>query len=134
MKAQAALEYMLVVMLAMGFLVPVWIYMITVNVETDTEFSLSYAKNTVETIAYTADLVYSQGPPAKVTIQVFIPEGVESVIVTNSTISILMRYKSEFTDVFATSKATLNGTLPTISGNYQIELEAIDNYVRIKTV
>ncbi|UCD03064.1 MAG: hypothetical protein JSV63_00295 [Candidatus Aenigmatarchaeota archaeon] len=127
MKAQAAFEYMLVVILVLAFLVPLWTYMLSVNKEASDELSLSYAKNAVESITSAADLVYSQGPPAKVRITVFIPDGVEEVNITNRTVNFRVAFSAGVTGIFALSRARLNGTIPTKRGTYWLEIEAIDH-------
>lgn len=126
-KAQAAFEYMIVVIISLTFMIPVWIYITSVNTETTDELSLAYAKSGVDKLASTADLVYSQGPPAKMKISVYIPHGVEDFNITNRTIILKVRYMGTLTDVFADSRARLNGTLPTVEGNYWMKIEAVEN-------
>jgi len=126
-KAQAAFEYMVIVIIALGFMIPIWLYVTSVKSNTTQELSLSYAKNTVEKLASTADLIYSQGAPAKVKVNVYIPDGVIGYLLANYTINLVMVYESTVTDVFAVSRARINGTLPTSEGNYWIQIEAVDN-------
>lgn len=127
MKAQIAFEYMLVVIIALGFMIPLWAYVTTVKIEAADELSLSYAKNTVDRLASTADLIYSQGPPAKVRVSIYIPDSMVDYNITNYTINLRVRYGNVISDVFAESKAKLNGTLPLTSGSYWMEIEAVDN-------
>jgi uncharacterized protein (UPF0333 family) len=127
MKAQAAFEYMLIVILVLAFLVPLWTYTLSVNNEASDELALSYAKNTVESITSAADLVYSQGPPAKVKITVFIPGGVQEANITNRTVALKVQYTTGVTGVFAVSRARLNGTIPTSRGTYWLEIRAVDH-------
>jgi len=127
MKAQIAFEYMLVVIIALGFMIPLWAYVTTVKIEAADELSLSYAKNTVDRLASTADLIYSQGPPAKVRVSIYIPDSMVDYNITNYTINLRVRYGNVISDVFAESKAKLNGTLPLTSGSYWMEIKAVDN-------
>jgi uncharacterized protein (UPF0333 family) len=133
-RAQAAFEYMIIVGIVIVFLIPVWTYISGVQYRTSTELSLSYAKNAATRIASTADLVYSQGPPAKVNVKIFMPEGVTDVNITNRTIEIKVRIGAINSSVFAESDAQLNGTLPLTHGNYWISVEATDSYVQITPV
>jgi len=126
MKAQPAFEYMVVVIVALSFMLPVWAYVTMVKTETTDELSLSYAKNTVDKLASTADLIYSQGPPAKVKISIYIPNGVDGFDITNNTVSINVSYMGTTMPVFADSRAKLNGTLPTSEGNYWMKIEAVE--------
>ena len=133
-KAQIALEYMLIVLIVLAFLVPVWLYVTSVQHETNNELTFSYAKNTVDKIASTSDLIYSQGPPAKVKVRVYIPGGVIGYNITNNTVNLILIYGTGYTDVFAVSKSKLNGTLPITRGTRWIQLEAKEEYVQIDPV
>ena len=127
MRAQSAFEYMLIVIIALTFMTPVWIYISMVKTETYNELSLTYAKNSVEKLASTSDLVYSQGAPARVLVSIYIPEGVQDFEFINNTVNLKVTYMDTITDVFAESRARMNGTLPTVEGNYNMIIEAVDN-------
>jgi len=131
MNAQAAFEYMVIAMLVLGFLTPVWIYLLTIQNQSRTELSLSYAKFAVERTADVADFVYSQGPPANMKVKIYIPPGIEYYNITNHTIRLKVRVQEGVTDVFAVSKAVLNGTFPINEGTYWINIKAFDDYVNI---
>ncbi|RLJ03826.1 MAG: hypothetical protein DRP18_05595 [Candidatus Aenigmatarchaeota archaeon] len=133
-KAQVAFEYLMIFGIVLGFAIPVWIYVSNLQAQTGTDMCLSYAKNTANQIADTADLVYSQGAPAKVRIKVYIPKHVVSANITGREINFNMSYMDGYTDVFATSMASLNGSLPNLEGVYWIEIEATDSGVDITPV
>ena len=73
MRAQTAMEYLSIVGIVLVFVIPIWAYLITIEQQTSTELSLSYSKNAARQIADASSLVYSQGPPAKLTFQIYIP-------------------------------------------------------------
>jgi len=95
------------------------------------ELALSYAKNAAEQIAGTAGLVYTQGPPAKVEMKIYIPAGVEEVNITNKTVIFKVRTTAGLSDVFSLSIAEMNGSLPTEEGIYPIIIESKDTFVQI---
>lgn len=130
-KAQAALEYIIIVSMVLVFMIPIWTYVSSMQSQTSVELALTYAKNTANQIADAANLVYSQGPPAKLKISVYIPYGVENVTIVNSTIKFTIWARPGYSDVFAFSNAQLNGTLPTKEGYYWMDIEATDNIVQI---
>jgi len=132
-KGQAALEYMMVISLVLLFIIPVWAYMSTVNQEATNEINYAYGKNAARKVIDAAELVYSQGPPASVEINVYIPRYVQWVNVTNETISFRMNAGYE-TDVFGISTVPLNGTMPIVEGNYFIKVESKGAYVQIDPV
>ena len=127
MRAQAAFEYMLIVIIALTLMVPVWAYITAVKTETTDEFALSYAKSSVDRLASTSDLIFSQGPPAKVKVHIYIPNGVVGYNFTNKTVALMVRYQDAISPVYADSKANLNGTLPLVEGNYWMQVEAVEN-------
>lgn len=131
MRAQVAFEYMMIVAILLAFLAPIWIYMSGVQSQTSSQLALSYAKNAVQKVADAADLVYSQGSSAKLRVSVYIPSGVEGSTILNHTVRLRVRTGPDVSDVFATSKAVVNGSLPTTSGNYWVTVEAVGNQVQI---
>jgi uncharacterized protein (UPF0333 family) len=131
MNAQTAFEYMVIAIFILAFLTPIWIYLAQLQSQTSDEFALSYAKNAVNQIAKKADLVYSQRMEAKVKIGVYIPRGVEEINITGNEINIRIRSMSGSVDVFATSIAQLQGSLPTDEGLYWVLIKAEGDYVNV---
>lgn len=131
MRGQVAFEYMIIVAVVFAFLIPIWIYINTVQTRTSTELILSYAKNAVEKITTAADLVYSQGPPAKVRLALYIPSNVQGSSIVNKTVILRVVTDSGISDIYSTSLANLNGSIPISEGNYWATLEAKDSFVQI---
>jgi uncharacterized protein (UPF0333 family) len=127
MKGQSAFEYMLILLIVLGFLIPLWLYVNNMHTETSSEFSMSYARSAVDRLASTADLIYSQGPTARVKVSIYIPDGVEGFNITNHTVDLVVRNRDGTVDVFATSRARLNGTIPISRGNYLMIVEAVED-------
>jgi type II secretory pathway pseudopilin PulG len=134
MRAQAAFEYMVIVAIVLAFILPIWAYVSSLEQQTTTQLSLSYAKNAAEKLADTANLVFSQGTPARVEVRVYIPRGVEAVTIVNKTIDFKVQTDGVLSDVTATSSASLNGTLPTREGTYLFAVEAKNGFVQITEV
>jgi len=130
---QVAFEYMIIVATVLVFLVPIWAYVSGIQMQAGAELSLSYAKNTAEQIADTAGLVYTQGPPAKVDMRVYIPSGVEDINIINRTVVLRVRTTAGVSDVFSISIAEMNGTIPTQEGTYIVTIEAMDGFVQISS-
>jgi uncharacterized protein (UPF0333 family) len=134
MRGQTAFEYLVIVIIILGFLVPVWLYVSQVQNESSEQLSLTYAKNAVKKIAENADLVYSQRLGAKVRVGIYVPSGVESINITGKTVIMRIYSFSGTSDVFETSMANLNGTLPASPGFYWVLIEAKGDYVQIGTL
>ena len=86
MKAQVAVEYLIIVSIAFMILIPLVLYLNQTFIGYSDDSKLSKADETAKKIAHTADWVYSQGPPAKQTIEIFIPKDVDEISLNNKTI------------------------------------------------
>lgn len=131
LKSQAAFEYMIIVAIVLSFIIPVWSYVSSVQTRSSIDLSLKYAKNAVERLTETIDAVYSQGPPAKVKLKLYIPKYVEKIEMINNTIIFRIRTPSGISDVFSTSIAIVNGSLPNEEGIYWVNVEAVGDIVQI---
>ncbi|MEE9323081.1 MAG: hypothetical protein V3U72_00905 [Candidatus Aenigmarchaeota archaeon] len=134
MKAQTAFEYMVIAIFILAFLTPIWIYLSQLRAQTNDEFVLSYAKNAVTQIAKNADLIYSQRMDATVKIEVYIPRGIQEVNITGNDINMRVISRSGPVDVFATSIAQLQGSLPVQEGLYSVLIKAEGDYVNVTLV
>jgi len=133
-KAQAAFEYMAIFIIVLSFVIPVWFYVFSVRSNTTEELYFSYAKNAVDKITQTADLVFSQGPPAKLKVRVYIPDNVMDAFVDSKTAVIKLAMDDHETYVTSLSTADLNGTLPSSQGLYWMNIEAMNEHVQISVI
>jgi len=131
MKAQTAFEYMVMAIFILMFLMPIWVYMTQIQTQTTDEFRLSYAKNAVTQIAKKADLIYSQRLGARIKIDVYIPSGIEYINITGNEINMRIASSAGSVDVFDTSIAQLQGSLPIQEGLYSVLIKAEGSYVNI---
>jgi uncharacterized protein (UPF0333 family) len=131
LSGQTAMEYLIIVSIVLVFMIPIWTYVATMQQQTNTELTLTYARNAANQIADAAKLVYSQGPPAKLRINVYIPYGVQNITITNNSISFGVIFNSKTADIYAFSTSNLNGSIPSGQGYYWIDVEAMDNLVQI---
>jgi len=134
MKAQAAVEFLIIVSVALMILLPVSFYanQSLMGYRDDTKISL--AKNTVNKLGESADWVFSQGSPAKLTLKVYIPDDVYNISLEGKTILFKIRTSAGVTDVFYETVPSLGGSLPTNSGYYYVSLTAYADHVNITVV
>lgn len=134
MKAQAAVEFLIIVSVALMILLPVTFYarQLLIGYKDDTKISL--AKNTVKKLGESADWVFSQGPSAKRTLEIYIPDDVYNISLEDRTILFEVKTSAGVTDVFYEAVPSLNGSLPITSGYYFVSLTAYTNYVNITVV
>jgi uncharacterized protein (UPF0333 family) len=133
MKAQASVEYLVIIGLALAILMPIILYSNQNLISYKEDVKLSSAKSAVNKLAESANWVYSQGPPARLTVNICIPDGVEEISL-NSILMFKVRTSAGVSDVYHETVPTLNGSIPTNSGCYFISLVAYNDYVKITVV
>ncbi|MBU0898617.1 MAG: hypothetical protein KKB03_04475 [Nanoarchaeota archaeon] len=131
MKGQAAFEYMAIFIIVMAFVTPVWFYVISLQGDTTNDLYFTYAKNAADKITQTADLVYSQGYPAKLRVKVYMPPNILEAFFDDKTVVLKMAIDSHETYITSLSTGTLTGSLPTSEGVYWLDVEAENDHVQI---
>jgi hypothetical protein len=134
MKSQAAVEYFTIISIALFLLLPLSLYVNELLTGYRDDTRLSLAKDLVKKLGENVDWVYSQGPPARVSLKVYVPEGVEEASLENKTILLRMRTSAGLSDVYYMAVPELNGSLPSESGYYSVSLVAYENYVNISVI
>jgi hypothetical protein len=133
MKAQAAVEYFVIAAMVLMFLIPVWIYIVTTQQSASQELNLAYAKNAVKQFSDASSLVNSQGYPAKIKLDIFIPDGLTNVTIVDRTIIFRMNINDQITDIWYESNAQMQGVdeIPLQEGYYTFDFASFDSYVQI---
>ena len=134
MKAQSASEFLIIVSVALTILIPLILLVnqSLMGYRDDTKISL--AQETVKKMGENADWVFSQGPPAKVTVEIYVPDDVKSVSLNNNEILYKIRTTAGINDIYYDTVPELRGTLPEKSGYYFVSLTSFSNYVNISVV
>ena len=118
-KAQAALEFLFVIIIAIVIIGP--LYYFTLQNSSD-NIKVSKAQTAIDTVGRGIDYVYSLNKGSVITVDVDLPQGIAGYNVTNKTILYKVNISAGTTYIFYTTKATLNGTLPTSEGRRRIYL------------
>jgi uncharacterized protein (UPF0333 family) len=130
-KGQAAFEYMVIIGIALAILLGLVAFSYNWTVSSRDDLAVSSAENSVAKIVDAADLVYSQGYPAKTRVLVQMPYNIQQVKIQNTTITFVLSTRGATTDVFATSKAPLQGNVTAQPGNYFIQVQSFGDYVNV---
>jgi len=135
MRAQVAVEYLIIVGVALMILLPLSLYLNQTLMGYRDDTKISKAWNTVKKLGQNADWVHSQGPPARVRVEIDVPEDVTEMSLDNNMILYRIRTSAGISDVFYNTVPALNGTLPTNSQYYFISITAINQtHVDFKVV
>jgi uncharacterized protein (UPF0333 family) len=131
MKGQTAIEYLLLFSLVFMILAILTSYAQDMTERNREEIIMSNAVIAVNKIAEAADIVYTQGKPSAITFSVYIPENVNSIIFSNNMINMKINVNSGINDIFAASKAPLQGSISTDSGTKRIKVKSEGSYVNV---
>lgn len=132
MKGQVAFEYMIIVAIILTLMVPLWSYITTVSDRSSQSLALSQAQSAANKIISACDLVYTQGEPTHLTIDVHIPTGVkEAYINDEKAIFFNLYYEGANVSVYSETIGVINGSVPNSEGIYKMNITAIGEYVNI---
>ncbi|MBL7100755.1 MAG: hypothetical protein ISS23_02250 [Nanoarchaeota archaeon] len=123
-RGQISLEYIMIVGMILLVTIPLFFYAVY---EATYKIRLNQADDAVNTLANSADTVYSLGPGSKKYVWVSIPSGVEYSFVNESEIQLTLSVFGGSSDIHASSKAVLVGSIPSGKGTYRIAVEALDS-------
>ena len=131
MKCQASFEFMLILIIGITILIPTIAFVSFYQIYYRDAYKISAAQDTVDKLAEAAESIYLQGYPARITLSVYIPEGVTGYHVENRTILFKVRTFSGETHVYSTPNTNVTGSLPTTAGRHQIVIRNEKTYVKI---
>ena len=117
MKAQIAVEYLIIVAVVLGIAITLFYY---TTVYSSESISINQAKESVETLARTIDYVYALGPGAQTSVVIEVPSNAVYGYVTQNEVGFKISVGVQVTDVYEVTKASVSGSLPTTPGRYTI--------------
>lgn len=132
MKAQASLEYLIVISIALLILIPAILYANDIIIFSKKELRKKLAENTVEMIAENSDWVNSLGPPSRVIVIVYVPELVEYINISD--FKILLKFKDSEEVILKETRANVTGFIPRDEGYYNILITAEQNFVNVSVI
>lgn len=130
-KAQAALEYMAVVSIAMLFLAAIFVSASDYLANLKDTNRILIAREAVDRISEAAKIIYTQAKGSKMSFDVQIPEGVINATVLGNEINIKIEDSGKTTDIFKLLPFNVSGDIPENAGIYRIVVERADSYVNI---
>ncbi len=117
-KAQAGLEYLMLVGILLAFMAAVLVY----SMQTSTlSIRTTQARETVQTLAEASERLYKMGG-GKATVTVTMPESVVNYTFSGDTIRLSIMIGDEPGDAIAFTSVNVTGALPRMSGRYEIPI------------
>ena len=126
MKSQVGLEYIFLISILLMILIPIAYY---ARSSTQEVTQANEAKVALEKIKTASDVVYAMGFPAKKTITIYVPSGVDesNTYVEDSTLNYRLLTEGGQRDVFVTLDTCVKGTLPLREGYFLINVRALED-------
>lgn len=131
MRGQVAIEYLSVVILILLLLIPIWYQVSSSTSRNSLVVRMASARFAAVKIAETADSVYFQGPPARVTLTVRVPDGTNAITIDGNEVSFSVASFGGDSTVFAESIPPISGSLSVTPGLHSVVVEAQTNGVVI---
>jgi uncharacterized protein (UPF0333 family) len=137
-RAQASLEYMIMLALSLGIFAAILYVVSTLITTSSIQIGVDAAIRASSRLKEAADFIYVHGYPSKTQVNVYIPPNVESVsILDNKTINVRVGIKDAYTDIYGIAKGTVVGDFSPINkeGYYVISVESnADNVINMTVV
>lgn len=132
-SAQAALEYLIVVGIALLLLTPITLRGFQSAGDLDRSLNLLVARNALNQISDGAKIVYFQGPPSAMTLKVVFPDRIVYSDVSGKESYFRIGMGAQTTDVAAFFDFPVTGNISGSAGERTVYIEALDNAVNITT-
>lgn len=127
-KAQASLEYAVIVALVVLATVPLF-YVARERYTGDVV--MADVENAVDRLIDASDEVYATGPGTVKYVWITLPGGIIDTDVAGRHVSVTFNVKGQATEVHGLARTNLTGSLPRGSGGYRVKVEATDGSVVI---
>lgn len=121
-RGQVSIEYLMIIGLLLLVTIPLFVYAF---IEVKRNIQMNHADDAVHTIANAADTVYSLGPGSKKYVWITMPGGVTQTLVNETEVSMKLYIFGGESDVFAKTKPTVIGSIPSSEGPHRIAVEAL---------
>lgn len=130
-KGQAALEYFVMISLALLIAAPLIMEAQGALQEVQDTNREARMQQALDGIEQGVKMTASQGEPSRVSFTVSIPSGVVYSNVTDNYVHYRLQTTTGESSFFRTFDTAVNGSLPEIQGKYLVEIEAESSYVNI---
>ena len=130
-RGQTSVELVVITAIALVVLLVILNYNQDVYTKVSGQFEAAKARSTVDKLADAAQLVYQQGSGARTKVFLTMPSDINNINISGSIISMSFAAGGSENDVYRSLPFTVQGSLPTDAGNYEVFIEASEGYVSI---
>jgi uncharacterized protein (UPF0333 family) len=134
MRAQTAFEYLMIFSIVLAIVGILTLYAGEMTKRNEDDIRIANAMTIVNKVVEAANIVYTQGEPSQITLSLYVPEGIESIEINDRKILVKAKVSNGITDIFAFSKAPLQGSISLTPGTKKVKVIAEEDYVNITEV
>lgn len=127
--AQASTEFFLVILFALVLITPVVIYFINESPSAVSDVNNAKVAQIARRLASTAETVYAFGEPTTLTVEVYMPEGVDAVYLNNTELSFVVRSSWKPLTISEGLSMNVTGNIKNYAGVHKISVQAANNSV-----
>lgn len=121
MKAQVAVEYLVVVTIVLGMSIFLFYYTSTYSSDSITT---GQAKESIQILAKAIEYVYAFGPGTKTSVVIDLPSNILGSYVAQNEIGFKIGVAGHVNDVYEVTKTRVSGTLPKTPGRHLVNINS----------
>lgn len=133
-RAQSSLEYLLVVAFALLMVIPITLIFFLQSQDMNEQFSTSQADVIARKIVENAEMVYYIGEPSQITLEVYMPPKISSILIGNREVNLKVETRSGISEVVKVSKVNITGSLVKDSGIRYIKIQSYRDAVNVSDI
>ena len=132
-RAQATLEYLIILGFVSGLIVPMVMVFTTHSTEINENIIINQADNIASKIVDSAESVYYLGEASKSSFTVKMPKNIDSISIGNNEVVFFVRKSNGLDEIVKYCTVPINGTIATSQGIHQIVVESKGDYVWVSS-
>ena len=130
-RAQVSLEFAIIMGFVTLLLIPLITFFFYQVKETNDRVATEQAYIVAKQIVDEAETVYYMGAPSKSMIKAYIPNNVDSIVISGTSVVFKIKISGAISDVEAVSRVPLSGNINSAEGLRYIHINATDSGVEI---
>ena len=130
-KAQAGMEFFLVVMFSFAIIVPLVIFFVSESQRATSDVNLAQIAQIERKIASNAETVFAFGPPTTLTLEFYLPPGVQDIYLNGTELSFIVNREGTLLTLSESLSMNITGNISTFQGIHKLRLTAANNSVVI---
>lgn len=130
-RGQVSFEYMAIFGAASLMIIPLMIIFASQSSSIEADIAHAQAESALSRMVVSAEDIYFQGPPARKTLRVQFPKGLDDVVIDDDSIIFTLNTVDGEFNIFEQSSANMSGSIESFEGEHVLIFEAVGDVVVI---